>query len=170
MSTLGISRNSSTDRSLGLGSRRWTSLLLVVAVAVVILTTAASATGIAGRALGVLVLGVAWVVLPGPFGFVVATSTAGILLGDAPRTHLLATAGLLLGALVLDGVDPDRRFQEVGLALSVFACCMLLVQHPLRTGDGYWTAGGGLVLGTAVLLYGLHRYVLVRTGQVTNGN
>lgn len=177
----------SSDRWTGVGLPRWYSAIPLIGGALVVLAPTVGSTGgsaagtqaaLAGSLLGVLVMGVAWVVLPEPFGFAVATVTALALLGDgtlgAPFVPVLVlqavTALLLVVALVLETTDPDRVLPDGILALAVFGALLLVVRPSLVSGDGYGRAAAVLASGTAVLSYGLHRYALVRTGEVAHGD
>lgn len=156
------------------------SLLAAVAVSA-ILVWAGADSGLGAAALGgaggaliggvvAVVLLAAILLLPSPFGLAVAVVTSGAVLASTPLLVQVGVAVLLITAGVVDATEGGRSRGFTVLLVGVLLGGAALISRPIVTGDGVGWAATVLVVGTATLMYALHRYALVRTGEVTDGD
>lgn len=154
------------------------SLLAALAVSSVIVWSGAtsgaagSPVGSAGSiaVLGAVIVVAAVVFLPMPFGIAMAVLTSAALLDSLPLVLRGGVVVVLVAAAVIGIVDTRLLRSLALLLLMVLLGGGAVTYRPLVTGDGFWWTATVLIVGTATLMYALHRYALVRTGEVTDGD
>lgn len=152
--------------------RRWPSASAALAVGAT-LALAAGQTGIVDGSTGIaatVVVLAAWVALPALFGVAVAAVTASaVLLPAAPTLAIVAVALLVLGVLV---EFVDRRWTRGQWAVlgAAILTAGVVATVAVRSGDDTAMVALGVLLGTSTLMYVLHRYTLVQTEVVADGD
>lgn len=108
---------------------------------------------------------VVWLTTPPVFAFVLAQSGIAAVT-SSPATPLVVVAELALLTMLLSDTRLDVSTRPIGGALLGVAVVAvgLWVMQPVSL----WLTALGSLLGVSGLIYGVHRYELLATGQLSD--
>lgn len=125
--------------------------------------------GLPGMVTAVLVP-VAWYALPSTYAFAVGQIGVLAVLDTGNPAALLAAQVGLLGVLLAPAVELSDTEQLVAVTLAWVGVGGLAAWASTRPTVGISLAGGTLVIATALVAYGLHRYQQVSLGLVEDAH